>query len=383
MQVFKAFFKILWTKRGSIFLYTGIFMGLAIGMASMGGKSVDSSFVQEKYEVAIFDYDQSELSGKFVDYLSDKTNPVEKEDDVEKLRDQLFIRNIAAVIYVKEGYEEQLQKGNVEDLIEVTTLPGSIYNQNILNYIDQYMSTLHGYLEADMELQDAVAKTGEIMNKETEVIFSNKKAASGKSQVYYYMLYIPYVFISCSFLAIGNCIMVFHNREVKNRMNISSSSLVKRNAGLWGGCVLAELILVAFFVLVAIVMYRDAMFTVSSFYFVLNVLCNMAVCLGMTFFIGILAKSETILSMVSNVVGLGCSFLGGMFVPLDIMSEGVKVVSHFIPTYWYVQALEVVEGGNMSQNAGEYWMALGIQLAFAAAFTAVGLGITKMRQRES
>lgn len=383
MQVFKAFFKILWKKRGSILLYVGIFMGLAIGMASLGDNKRDTSFEQKKYEVAIFDYDNSELSKSFVGYLSDRTTPVQQENDVEKLRDQLFVRNISAVIYVKEGYEEELNKGNTEDLIEVTTLPGSIYNQNILNYIDQYMGTLHAYLEAGFLPEEAAGKTTAVMDTKAEVSLSNKEAASGKSKTYYYMLYIPYVLMSCSFLAIGGCIMSFGNREVKARMNVSSCSLVKRNIGLWSGCIMAEAVMMVFFIIMAVIMYRKTVFRFSSLYLLLNLICNAMVCLGMTFFIGLLAKKQSVLDMVSNVIGLGFSFLGGIFVSLDVMSEGIQVVSHFIPTYWYVQALDVVENGGMAHHPGKFYMALGIQLAFALAFTVGGLAITKMKQREN
>lgn len=383
MQVFKAFYKILWKKKNSIILYTAIFLGLALGLASTGDNSIESSFKEEKHKVAIFDYDKSQYSNEFVKYLSAHTTPVKYEDDAETLRDHLFIRDISAVIYIKENFSDNLEKGNVEELIEVTTLPGSIYNQTILNYIEQYMSTLHAYLKADFSLDEAIIKTADIVDTKASVSFSTQKTESGNSPIYYFMLYLPYVLTSCSILGIGTCIMVFNQKEVKNRMNVSSYSLLKRNIGLWGGSILAEFALAGFFILVATVVHSNELLTRNGLLMIVNILAFVTVALGLTFLIGMLSKKETVLDMISNVVGLGFSFLGGIFVPLSFMGDGIKSISSFIPTYWYVQALNTIENGNFTEHANDFWLAIGIQLAFATAFTAIGMGITKIKRRSN
>jgi ABC-2 type transport system permease protein len=46
-------------------------------------------------------------------------------------------------------------------------------------------------------------------------------------------------------------------------------------------------------------------------------------------------QRANIISSVTNVLALGMSFLCGVFVPLSMLSPGLKKVTQFLPVYWY------------------------------------------------
>ncbi|MBA1394794.1 hypothetical protein EQ500_13125 [Lactobacillus sp. XV13L] len=48
-------------------------------------------------------------------------------------------------------------------------------------------------------------------------------------------------------------------------------------------------------------------------------------------------KNAEALSGVANVYGLGTCFLGGVFIPRNIMPAFVSKIACFTPTYWFVQ----------------------------------------------
>jgi ABC-type uncharacterized transport system permease subunit len=86
-------------------------------------------------------------------------------------------------------------------------------------------------------------------------------------------------------------------------------------------------------------------------------------------------KSPNSQNAVANFVSLGLSFLGGVFVPLALLGDGLLAVARFTPTYWYVTALNHIcaltsFGGDV---LAPIWQAMLTQLAFAAALLCMAL----------
>lgn len=381
MQVFKLVFKIFWRHKHSFFLYIGIFMALAIGLSQLGSEDQTTAFEASKCKVAVFDYDNTKSSEKFLEYLKGTVEIKKYEDDKETLVDHMFTRHIEAVIYIEEGFEEQLLKGNTENLVKVSTLPGTVQSQVVGNCVSSYMNPLHAYLETGMELSEAMDSVNEVMEVKADVDFSSKKVSDSKSPIYYFMLYLPYVLIAVTIQCIGACITKCNRKEVRDRMNVSAYTFMKKNLGMWGGIVILELAFVLLFVILSSVMYKNDLFTMGRLMMIINIISFALVALGLTFLLGTLVKKENGLDMVSNVFSLGMSFLGGIFVPVEFLGDGVKMVSHFMPTYWYVSALEMIETGEFLTKQGAFVQCIGVQLAFAAAFLALGLVASRMTRK--
>lgn len=53
---------------------------------------------------------------------------------------------------------------------------------------------------------------------------------------------------------------------------------------------------------------------------------------------------------VNNTFILGSSFIGGVFVPSEILPDVVNKVASFTPTYWYVRNNELI-GGSLNLDS--------------------------------
>jgi len=81
-------------------------------------------------------------------------------------------------------------------------------------------------------------------------------------------------------------------------------------------------------------------------------------------------------------VSLGCCFLGGAFVPQQLLSETVKSTAIFNPVYWFINVndkLNALSTFNMDTLTPLLFEML-IMLAFSVAFLGVGLVIMKQRR---
>ena len=88
--------------------------------------------------------------------------------------------------------------------------------------------------------------------------------------------------------------------------------------------------------------------------------------------------------MLFRSVGLGMSFLGGVFVPQNMLSDQILAVSRFLPTYWYTRINNMLAGfSNESFSFAAYWQYIGIELLFAATVFVLALLASKYRKQKS
>ena len=71
------------------------------------------------------------------------------------------------------------------------------------------------------------------------------------------------------------------------------------------------------------------------------------------------------------------SFICGVFVPHDMLGEGVLKVAKFLPAYWYEKANNMLCGVT-PYNFNEYLTCLLVQVGFLVAFFAVALMVGRM-----
>ena len=87
-------------------------------------------------------------------------------------------------------------------------------------------------------------------------------------------------------------------------------------------------------------------------------------------------------SVIRNLLGLGMAFLGGVFVPQNMLSDEVLAVARFLPTYWYVRANNMLAGFSTEIfDMHLYWNAIGIQLLFALTAFALTLVASKLKHQ--
>ena len=105
----------------------------------------------------------------------------------------------------------------------------------------------------------------------------------------------------------------------------------------------------------------------------------MLVALSLGYFTGMISENAVALNGINNVLSLGLCFLGGVFVPLEMLGNGIVSIAQFLPTYWYSRINGILRDyGELSSELWHtIWVGLLIQLAFALAC----FGVTMMLRR--
>lgn len=384
MQLFKAFMKIAWKRMPVSLIYFGIYAVITFMLCNSYQTTMDESFQSRSLNICVIDEDCSLASESLTDYLGSLHELVELENDPEVLQDNLYYRYISYVLTIPKDFEKKLLDGETDDLLLNVKVPGSTTGAFVDQQINQYTKTLQIYLAGGYTLEDAIRETGNSLAETVPVenlVFEAESLSTPKG-VFIFYRYLPYIFIVLLFGGLAPIVVIFNKKELRERTFCSSLHLSSRNVQLALGCVVYALAVWAAFLLLGTAAYGQAMFTSAAFYAMLNSFIFLLISAGLTMFISTFAPNDNVANMLSNIIGLGMSFLCGVFVEQSLLSESVLRIARFLPAYWYIKANDMA--GGLSAEAFDlslYWKALGIQMLFAAAIFAATLAASRIRRQ--
>ena len=181
-------------------------------------------------------------------------------------------------------------------------------------------------------------------------------------------------------MTLGIVIMEFKKKEIRRRMQSAPIPFVRQNlAGAAALLVVCTGIWV-FYLLLQAVIYQGGIFRSGhAAIYMLNSFSCMLVALALGYFTGMISENAVALNSINNVLSLGLCFLGGVFVPLEMLGNGIVSIAQFLPTYWYSRINGILRDyGELSSELWHtIWAGLLIQLAFALAC----FGVTMMLRR--
>lgn len=377
MQVYKVFFQILNKQKGQIIMYLGIFMGIALAVSSQKGKSTEVAFEASSYQFAVFDEDNSSVSKALIQNLETNNERVTIVDSKESIQDELYNRNVYSVLRIPEGFGDSLKDEEVKK-IDITSVPGTVYKETFESLTTQYITVLRGYLAGGFTEEEAIKKAGSVDDSEISVAVEGGSSTK-HSSVYHFFAYVPYILLSLCIVGISPVLVVFHKKDVRDRIQCSSYSLMKTNRELILGTVTAGLLFGVLYFLCSLIGAGGAVISVKGVLACINMFAFLFVALGIVFLLGQVLKKTTAISMVSNVLALGMSFLTGIFVPLEFLGDGIIQFAHFLPSYWYILGVRLIDTYTEGADLTLLWQYVGIQLLFAAAIIAVGLVYSRIK----
>lgn len=381
MQVFKAFFITLKKQSFSILIYFIIFLVLSLVLSGNGRTQTEVVYNDAKIKVAVFDRDNTALSKSLYDYLNKTQELVSIKDDKESISDELFYRNVEYVLIIKTGFEEKIKSGSYEDLLENVKVPDSISGKLLDNKINQYLSVLSAYTAGGLTTDEAAAKTLETADLSAKVTLLKVEGKQAeKSSAYYFYSYIPYVLICMLISGLGSILIIFRKKDLNQRIKCSALTETGRNTALILASLLFGLVCWAVFILLSVILYKGEVTGIKGGLFLLNSLVFLFVAMSLTYLVSFLVKTPSALNMASNIIGLGLSFLGGIFVPQEYMSSSVLRFSKFLPTYWYVVTNQTIESFNSTAEQFHIVIRnLGIEAVFAVIIFAAAILLSRSR----
>lgn len=386
MSVFKLFFKIAKKRFVSASIYLGIFLILIVIMSMNSSNTDEKNFQASSLNLCIIDQDNSHASQTLTDYLSKSHNIVDlNSKDKNVLQDNLYYQNIDYVLTINKGFERNLLDGNMDNLLSHSQLFDSVSGYFAGQQIDEFITTLNLYLIGGYNMDEALSKTSSALLKTDEpdmVDFENRNKETSSGDIFYYFQYVPYIMISMLLVGLTPILITFRKKDINSRINCSSLTLRSRNIQITLGCIVYGLALWLVFIIIGGCFGGfHILFSEKGMLCILNSLIFLGICVAITLFISTFSLSDNILNMIANVIGLGMSFLCGIFVPQWYLGDGVLSISRFLPAYWYVKANNMLSGfSGETMSYSNFYKYIGIQAIFFAAIFGIYLVASKQRK---
>ena len=383
MQILKAFFLNVKQNMITLVIYMVVFCALQLLFAEHGNTQRETTFESTQLTLILQDEDKSTLSQGLADYLKDIHEVNTKNYTDEQIADELYYENVDYVLTIPKKFEENLLAGKTKHIVENKKRPGSTSGQFIDSQIDHYLSLVTNYLAMGYNETDACNFSKEAITQEADINFATEQKEEGNSNIYFAFCYMPYILLCILTVGLGGILIIFREKNLLTRLQCSSLTSIQRNLqlGICSGifalvCWLTFMVVNYFFIGTDVFSLQGRLSMLNSFFFLL-------VAASLTFLISYLTESTEVLNMVSNVVGLVLSFLGGIFVPLEVMSPAVVKFAQLLPSYWYINALETINDytGTTSQKESLF-LCMGIQLLFAVAIFSAALVVSRVKKQK-
>lgn len=386
MPVFKTNIRIVKQNYIAVLLYVVIFIGLAIIMASDAKATDEKAFKPTSISLGIVDRDLSSTSKAIINYLSEYHKVIPLADDKELMQDELYYRNVEYILIIPTQFETSLFDG-ADVSLDCIKIPNSNSGLYVDLQIEQLLRTLRSFLSAGYDLPSAMLKTKEVLASETNVSLSlDKETSLSTPKYYYYYKFLPYILIALMIQTISTTLYVFNKPDIRKRNICSSESLKSRNFQLVLGSFVVSICIYLLVTVVGFILYRKEISNSATIpYCLLNSFIFLIVSISLGYFIGIIGHNLEAISAYGTILSLAFSFLGGVFVPLSVMSENVKSFSRFVPTYWYTKTNDLLM--NLSEVSAklreEIFIGYFVQLCFALAIFCIALVFSKKKLQES
>lgn len=386
MPVYKTFFKIAYRSIPSILIYFVLFAALSFMISSSGEQTLNNAFQTESLDITIIDRDHTEASAALSDYLDYYHNLIPLADEDETLQDNLYYNTISYILIIPNGYEAMLKEENFNHLTEHVTIPNTANGVFINNQLLNYFSTLKLYLTSGEPIKTALTKTATACEPENlvETIATADMDANSSEfgHFYFYFRYLAYVLLIIPLNSMTPILTAFKNNKLSQRTKCSSHPLRKQFLELNFACVSYCMILWILFMILAAIVFRNVFFTQMGMLTVLNSLLLIITCTTVTLLVSCFSPKDSLLNIISNLFSLGCSFLCGIFVPMNMLGENVLAVGKFLPIYWYSKAVNILAGfcGEVF-SFRSYWICIGVQFAFILSLLSLTLATSKLQQR--
>jgi ABC-2 type transport system permease protein len=385
MQVFKVYFKIIKKNLTQMLIYLIVFLSLAILLTNIGGSKTLTGFSETKNNIAFFNYDKnSQFTDGFRQYLSHNANIIDIADDTKSLQDALFFRKVVYIVKIPQGFTQSFFNGSNNVLIEKITVPGSASSVFMDFLINKYLSTASLYAKNLTGITETqlVSNLDSDLKLKVPVDVHSFGKKSDTSNVTYYFTYLAYTIMGILILGVTSIMLVFNDVDLKRRNLSSPINSMSMNIQLILGNFAFVLVVWAVMVAMSFLIYGKELLRQNMVLLSINSLVYAIVSLSISFLVGNLIKSRNAQSAIANVLTLGTCFIGGVFVPQQLLGKTVQSIASFTPTYWYVKAIGDIN--SLVQFNTTYVMpiiyCMLIQLGFAVAIFAISLVIVKQKR---
>ena len=324
MIVFKTFLKVLKSYKFPIFLYSIILIAFC-GFNMENNPS--TSFNASKPNIYVINEDQETgITKHLMEYLKEHTKVVSLEKDI--IKDALFYRDISLIVYIPQNFKEDFLKGKDPEIqIKSTHDYKASLAENILK---RYLKIAKIYQKNYEKEEEIILKITETLSKTSEVQLTSKLDTDNLSKMSFYYNFVSYSILAGSIYVICLIMSTFKEKNIRKRTIVSSMNYKQYNRQLLFSNSLLAITLWFLYVLLSVILLKENMFSTYGVLFAINSFVFTLCALSISFCLGNIVKDKNTLNGIVNVIALGSSFLCGVFVPMEWLTESVLNFSHLL-----------------------------------------------------
>ncbi len=380
MQVFKLFFKVARAKAGIILLFILLFLGFCFPMVNSSKEKLD--FEESSLTVCVIDLDQSEASKSLVEDISNKNDLMELPLDMlgngegglslhdERLiMDIMYYEMLDYTLVIPEGYESRLADfENEEELFGSYTLRDSYQASMMGQYLNNYIRCVRVYLNEGSSMPQALKKTREELSKSAEVSVVTPEESDAldpdftdKFAIFFRLM--PYILIAVMINVLSPVLLTLNRKDQKARIQCSRVSVASYLSQIFSGSGVLVVLIWGLFMASGMIIYGGFYRGLHCHLAVLNTFIFALISAAIAILITTFNPNNTVVLMLSQLIGLGMAFICGAFVPQSMLSEGVLAVAKIFPAYWFEKANDIL-AGIQTGELSDVWRCFAIEAGF-------------------
>ncbi len=376
MQVFKLFMKVLKKNIFTSMIYIIVFIAISIPMAKSA--STEKTFKDTPLKIVVFDEDGTDASRALAGFIGKKHKLKTLENDKDTIMQALYFQSVDYVLTINEGYGEKLLSDDTSALFSTYHMHDSYATVMVSQLLDTYVSAVRAYSAGGAELTDACEMASDAVLQQAEVTIARSKGSENFSEsTAAHFRYLSYILVSVIINALCPVLLKLNKKEFRFRTNCSCIKPSAYSVQLFtGSAVFIGALWLA--LMVVSVVQNGGMFSGIAWYAVLNTFIYTIICTAISLLICSFDPSDNVVNLLTQIIGLGSSFLCGVFIPQSMLGSGVLAAAKFLPAYWYVKVVEMLSGAEVFDGS-KLAVYLLIEAGFAAALLMMSLVVNRIR----
>lgn len=338
MNIFKTFLKILNKYKFSIILYTIIL----IFFAGFNAKNNDNSydFTASKPDVLIINKDEDKgITKDFIHYIGRVMNV--KSVDEEMIDDALFYRDVNYIVYIKEGFRENLLEG--KDLALEVKSTGDYQASLAQMLVERYLKLAKISVKGQNDEDKIIELINDSLTNGAEVEVMSKLETDAINKMTTFYNFMNYTILASLMQVVCIVMASFKEVNVNKRIIVSAKDYKKFNRELLLSNLSFALVLWIFYLGLSAVLIGSSLASIHGLLLAINSLVFVLLALVISFLIANIVSDKGAIGGIVNVVALGSSFLCGAFVPMEFLPKSVLKMAHILPSYWFIKNNELIK----------------------------------------
>ncbi|MDI9498834.1 MAG: ABC transporter permease [Bacillota bacterium] len=395
MSIFKVIRRIIAANRLNLGIYISIPIIIVLVLVGQGDP-VTTQFQSRRQKIILFNEDQDGLlAAELEAWLGERHDLLEIADNTNRIRDALFYQ-ADALIRIPPGFSAALearweaeskgQEAAADDGPELILELGkreSYGPERLRLELDNWIGVWHtsSLARPDASFVERRADVAAILASETDVQIEQFDVKALGPSIYLYFRYISYGMLATIYFMLAMIALEFNRQNIRLRSDSSPVPAQQLALRILGAGTLSALAVMALYAIVGFFYYGWRMQQVQGIAMLLNTFIYTIVCITLAQLLTstLNSRQSALVYGIGNVMPLVFSFFGGVFIPFHFLSEPVQRLASFLPSYWYVNTIDVLEAANELDT--NVWSTVarnnGVLLLFALVFVLATLALRR------